>query len=119
MRHIQIAIAFVLPFLATTAACTPAAQQTATTVASVVEVGCLALVSVEAPNLEPLCVQGDELAQAIIDYIAAHAGNAPSVTTDAQGHTVVSADLYAGLVAKPAVKGRRAAPKCAGGRVAP
>ena len=104
-------------------ACTPAAQQTATTVAAGVEAACLAVVSIEAPQDEPLCVLGDELAVAVIDYIAQHGGTPPAVVSStATGRTMVPHDLYDALRRRPAVLARKVkAPVCkpAPGTVAP
>ena len=91
--------------------CTPTTSTTATQVAQVVEYICIPVVSAAAPAEEPLCVLGDELANAVIAYIQSHAGTAPSVATTA-GKTVVAHDLYDALAQRPGVKGRAATKRC-------
>ena len=100
-----------LPILAFCLACCGCAKSTETAVLSAVEAACLPIVSLEAPAEAPLCVLGDELVAAVIDYIAAHAGSTPA-TSRVEGATAVAPDLYAALAARPAVKERRAKPKC-------
>lgn len=83
-------------------ACTP--SQSATGIAAA-EAGCIAIVSVEAPAAEPLCVFGDELATVVADYIMSHAGERPPVSR-AGAAVRVSPDLYSALSSHPSVKGR-------------
>jgi len=109
----------VLAFAALMTACTPAAQSAVQTGIQVVEAGCVALVSVEAPGSQPLCVFGAELAEALAAYFAAHGAAAP-VTTNATGQTVVPAEVHAYLAAKAEIKARKAKPApCGKGIVSP
>ena len=66
--------------LALVVSCTPQALSNTETAITAVEGVCVPVVSVAAPADEPLCVLGAELAQAIAQYIAAHAGTAPVLT---------------------------------------
>lgn len=102
--------------------CTAAQQQGAQTAVAATEGVCVPVVSALAPEDEPLCVLGAELADAIISYIASHAGQAPAVAT-AGAATKVPPEVFAALASKPAVMARKASkpPVCkpAAGTVAP
>lgn len=106
MKGVALLVLALVAMMPPLAACTPAAQQTAVTVT---EAACVAVVSVEAPAAEPLCVLGQEIAEAVIAYVQAHGGSPPVVATSG-ARTVVSPDLYAALAARPAVYARRATP---------
>lgn len=101
------------------AGCTPAEQQTASQIVSVAEVGCILVVSVEAPGAGGLCVTGEELAQELVAFVAAHAGAPVPVTTTPDGKTVVPAAVHAALATRIAARKVKAAPTCKPGMVAP
>lgn len=92
-------------------------------ITSVTEAACIAVVDVEAPELAPLCVFGDELAVAIEDYLSSHGGTAPAVVTStATGRTAVPHDLYDAIARRPGVLARKTKPpvcKPAQGQVSP
>lgn len=98
--------------------CTPALEKVAV---GVLDAGCVAVTSAEAPAAEPLCVYVSELATEVATYVREHDGNTPAVTDTASG-TVVPVDMYTRLAARPPVRARRAvkrAAPCKGGSVAP
>jgi hypothetical protein len=117
-------ILLVLCALALLSGCTPAAQSTAIKIAAGAEVACVLVVSVEAPGDEGLCAKGQELADAIIDYVGAHAAEKVAVTETPDGKTVVPAPVFARLKAKPELAARKFSrakpcPKLPEGTVAP
>jgi hypothetical protein len=93
--------------LALACGCTPAEQQTASTIATGGEVACMMVMSIEDPALEPVCATGEEIVKIVIAYVASHNGQPPTVTTDAAtGVTKISSDAFKALAARPEVRTR-------------
>jgi hypothetical protein len=82
------------------AACTPAEQQEAAKIIDGAEAFCALVLDVADPSREPLCVQGQELADAGLKYVETR------TTPDATPALAVDSSCYSKLAANPKVKAR-------------